>query len=247
MKKLFVCLMALVMSLMGVAALADTLVMATNATFPPYEFYDGETIVGIDVEIAKAVAEKLGYALEVADMEFDAIISAVSSGKATFGMAGMTVTEERKQTVDFSDSYATGIQAVIVKAGSPIQSVDDLLAEGANYNVGVQITTTGDIFTTGDIEEAGKGKVHRFPSGTEAVMALLSGKIDCVVIDKEPAKAYVENNPGLVILDTAYAVEDYAACFAKDSDVLPKFNEALNALIEDGTVADIIARYIKAE
>lgn len=247
MKKLIGWTMALVMVLTAVPVLADTLVMATNATFPPYEYYDGETVVGLDVDIAKAVAEKMGYELEVADMEFDAIIPAVSSGKAAFGLAGMTVTEERKQMVDFSDSYATGIQAVIVKVDSPITSVDDLLAEGAKHTVGVQLTTTGDIYTTTDIEEAGKGTVQRFASGTEAVMALMSGKIDCVVIDKEPAKAYVANHPELKLLDTDYAAEDYAACFAKGSDLLPKFNEALKALVEDGTIAEIIAKYIKAE
>ena len=248
MKKLLALVLTLALSLTAAAAYADTLTMATNASFPPYEYYDGENIVGIDAEIAAAVAEKMGYELEIQDMEFDSIIAAVQSGKADFAMAGMTVTEDRLQMVNFSDSYATGIQAVIVKADSPITTVDDLFAEGANHTVGVQLSTTGDIYTSGDIEEAGLGTVQRFPNGNEAVMALLNGKIDCVVIDIEPAKAYVAANEGLKVLDTEYAVEDYAACFAKENeDTLAKFNAALKELTEDGTIQSIIDKYIKAD
>ena len=248
MKKLLALVLTLALSLTAAAAYADTLTMATNASFPPYEYYDGENIVGIDAEIAAAVAEKVGYELEIQDMEFDSIIAAVQSGKADFAMAGMTVTEDRLQMVNFSDSYATGIQAVIVKTDSPVTTVDDLFAEGANHTVGVQLSTTGDIYTSGDIEEAGLGTVQRFPNGNEAVMALLNGKIDCVVIDIEPAKAYVAANEGLKVLDTEYAVEDYAACFAKENeDTLAKFNAALKELTEDGTIQSIIDKYIKAE
>lgn len=248
MKKLLALVLTLALSLTAAAAYADTLTMATNASFPPYEYYDGENIVGIDAEIAAAVAEKMGYELEIQDMEFDSIIAAVQSGKADFAMAGMTVTEDRLQMVNFSDSYATGIQAVIVKTDSSVTTVDDLFAEGANHTVGVQLSTTGDIYTSGDIEEAGLGTVQRFPNGNEAVMALLNGKIDCVVIDIEPAKAYVAANEGLKVLDTEYAVEDYAACFAKENeDTLAKFNAALKELTEDGTIQSIIDKYIKAE
>ncbi|WP_102411963.1 transporter substrate-binding domain-containing protein [Beduinella massiliensis] len=250
MKKLIsfaLCIAMLTMAVSAFAADADTLTMATNASFPPYEFREGEDVVGIDADIAAAVCEKLGYKLKIDDMEFDSIIAAVQSGKADFAMAGMTVTEERAQMVDFSDSYATGIQAVVVKEGSPITTVDDLFVEGANYSVGVQLSTTGDIYVTGDIEEAGLGKVMRYPNGNEAVMALKNGKIDCVVIDNEPAKAYVAANEGLKVLDTQYAVEDYAACFAKDSELVAKFNEALKGLIEDGTVKAIVDKYISAE
>ncbi len=247
MKKLISLVLCIAMMSMAVSAFAateGTLIMATNASFPPYEYYDGETIVGIDAEIAAAVCEKMGYELKIADMEFDSIIAAVQSGKADFAMAGMTVTDERKQMVDFSNSYATGIQAVVVKEDSPITTVDDLFVEGANYSVGVQLTTTGDIYVTGDIEEAGLGKVQRYPNGNEAVMALMNGKIDCVVIDNEPAKAYVAANQGLKVLDTQYAVEDYAACFAKDSELVDKFNAALEALIADGSIQSIIDKYI---
>ena len=224
-----------------------TLVMATNASFPPYEYYEGTKIVGIDVEIATAIAEKLGYDLEVADMEFDSIISAVNSGKANFGMAGMTVTEDRLLSVDFSDSYATGVQVVIVREDSTITSVDDLFAEGAMHTIGVQLTTTGDLYCTWDLEETGKAVVNRYPNGNEAVMALKAGKVDCVVIDNEPAKSYVAVNEGLKILPTEYVTENYAACFAKGDPLLAEFNAALQELTADGTIAAIIEKYIPAE
>lgn len=226
---------------------AATLIMATNAEFPPYEFHEGDAIVGIDAEVAAAIAEKLGMGFEIEDMAFDSIIPAVTSGKASFGMAGMTVTEDRLQSVDFSDTYATGVQVVIVKGDSPITTVDDLFAEGANNTVGVQTGTTGDIYATGDIEDAGLGSVERFSKGADAVLALTQDKVDCVIIDNEPAKKYVEANEGLTILDTAYAEEDYAICFAKDSELTEQVNGALQELIADGTVQSIIDKYISAE
>ena len=202
-------------------------------------------IVGIDVEICAAIAAKLGMEFEVADMDFDAIIGAVQSGKADVGMAGMTVTEERAMMINFSSTYATGIQAVIVKEDSPITTVDDLYAEGANYKVGVQLSTTGDIYATDDFGDA---NVVRYPNGNDATMALIAGKVDCVIIDNEPAKAYVAANEGLKVLETSYAVEDYAACIAKDNtELLEKFDAALQELIADGTVDAIIGKYIKAE
>lgn len=229
------------------AAETETLIMATNAEFPPYEFYEGSDVVGIDAEIGAAIAEKLGMGFQIEDMAFDSIIPAVTSGKASFGMAGLTVTEDRLQSVDFSDSYATGVQVVIVKEDSDITSVDDLFAEGASHVVGVQTGTTGDIYTTGDIEEDGLGTVERFPKGADAVLALTQGKIDCVVIDNEPAKQFVAANEGLKILDTEYAVEDYAICLAKDSELTEKINAALAELIADGTIQEIIDKYISAE
>jgi polar amino acid transport system substrate-binding protein len=247
MKKILALALVLAMALPA-AALAATLTMATNASFPPYEFVDGDTIVGIDAEIAAAICAKLGYELEIADMEFDSIIPAVQSGKADFGMAGMTVTEERSQLINFSESYATGIQAVIVKEGSPITKADDLTAEGAGYTIGVQLSTTGDLYATWDIEDEGLGTISRFPNGNDAVMALVGGKVDCVIIDNEPAKAYVAANEGLVVLETQYAVEDYAACIAKNNEeLLEKFNAALAELIADGTVQAIVDKYIPAE
>lgn len=165
--------------------------MATNAAFPPYEFYENEKIVGIDAEVAAAIADKLGMKLVIEDMEFGSIIAAVASGKVDMGMAGMTVTDERKQSVDFSTTYATGIQSIIVKEDSPIKTVDDLYAEGVKYVVGVQQDTTGDIYSTDDF---GEERVQRFNKGADAVQALLTGKVDLVIIDNEPAKAFVEAN-----------------------------------------------------
>lgn len=222
-----------------------TLTMATNAYFPPYEYYDGENVVGIDVEIAQAIADKLDMQLKVVDIEFDSIVSGVATGKYDMGMAGMTVTEDRLESVDFTDSYATGRQVIIVADGSPIASPDDLFADGATYTVGVQLGTTGDIYTS---EDLGSDRVKQFNSGNEAVEALKSGKVDCVVIDNEPAKCYVEANEGLKILPTEYVTEDYSICIAKDNTELKdKINTALNELMQDGTVQEIIDKYISAE
>lgn len=216
----------------------ETLVMATNATFPPYEYYDGDEIVGIDADIAKAIADKLGMELRIDDMEFNSIITAVNSGQADIGMAGMTATEERKLSVDFSDSYAKGVQVVIVTQDSPIQTVDDL----AGKKIGVQLTTTGDIYAT---DEFGKDYVVQFNKGADAVLALKNGQVDAVIIDNQPAKAFVEQNEGLKILETEYANEDYCIAFKKGNDELrEKVNNALNELIADGTVQDIIDKYI---
>ena len=217
--------------------------MATNAYFQPYEFYQDGKIVGIDAEIAAAIAEKLGMTLEIVDMEFDSIITAVKEGSVDFGMAGMTITEDRLLEVDFSISYASGVQAIIVKEGSAITCVDDLYAEGASYKVGVQLGTTGDIYATGDF---GSENVTTYANGNEAVLALIGGSVDCVIIDNEPAKALVAANEGLNILETAYANEDYAICVNKDNaELLAKIDQAIKDLTADGTIDAIIAKYIK--
>ena len=232
----------------GDTAAKEKLVMATNAYFPPYEYYDGDKIVGIDAEVAQAIADKLGMELEIVDIEFDSIIAGVQTGKYDMGMAGMTVTEERKQSVDFSDSYATGIQSIIVPEDSKIKSIDDVLADGATYKVGVQLSTTGDIYITDDLGDAAADRVVEFQTGNDAVAALASGKVDCVIIDNEPAKSYVAATGGLKILDTEYVKEDYAICFSKDNaDLKDKVNGALKELIADGSVQKIIDKYIAAE
>ena len=226
-------------------AASGKLTMATEATFPPYEFYDGDAIVGIDVEVAQAIAAKLGMELEVTDIAFDSIIPGIQTGKYDMGMAGMTVTDERKEQVNFSDSYATGVQVVIVKDDSAIASVDDLFADGANTVVGTQAGTTGFIYATSDIEDAGLGTVKSFGKTTDAVEALKNGQVDCVILDNEPAKALVAANEGLHILDTEYAVEDYAIAIAKENtDLLDKINTALAELKDDGTLQSIVDKYI---
>ena len=225
-----------------VADADNVLVMATNAFFPPYEFYEGETIVGIDAEIAAKIAEKLGMTLKIEDMEFSSIITAVKEGSVDFGMAGMTITEDRLLEVDFSISYANGVQAIVVKEDSAITSVDDLYAEGASYKVGVQLGTTGDIYSTDDF---GADNVTQFATGNEAILALAGGDVDCVIIDNEPAKSYVAANEGLKILETSYADEDYAICVNKgNSELLAKIDAAILELTEDGTIDSIVSKYI---
>lgn len=216
------------------------LIMATNAYFPPYEFYEGGEVVGIDAEISAAIAEKLGLTLVIEDMEFNSIITAVQSGKADIGAAGMTVSEDRLVNVDFSDSYATGKQVIIVTEDSDIAAPEDL--EGKK--VGVQESTTGDIYISGDY---GDDAVERYNKGSEAVLALSQGKVDAVVIDSEPAKSFVAENAGLKILETEYVVEDYAICINKENPELTKaINAALAELKADGTLQSIIDKYIPA-
>ena len=225
----------------------DVLIMATNAAFPPYEYVENNEVVGIDAEIAQAIAEDLGMTLQIDDMDFDSIIPAITTGKADIGVAGMTVTEERLQNVSFSDSYATGVQVIIVPEDSDITSPDDLANDKM---IGVQQGTTGHIYCADAPENGGFGEEHvaAFPNGASAVEALKTGKVDCVVIDNEPAKAFVEQNEGLKILDTEFVVEDYAIAIAKDNEeLLEKVNASLAKLKEDGTLQQIIDKYITAE
>lgn len=219
------------------------LTMATNAYFQPYEYYENGVIVGIDAEIAAAIAAELGMELVIEDMEFDTIITAVKEGSVDFGMAGMTVTEDRLLEIDFTSSYASGVQSIIVKNDSPITTVDDLYAEGAAYKVGVQLGTTGDIYSTDDF---GAENVTQYNNGNNAVLALIGDSVDCVIIDNEPAKALVAANEGLKILDTSYADEDYAICVKKgNTELLDKINLAIDTLTENGTIDNIVAKYIK--
>lgn len=218
----------------------DKLVMATNAEFPPYEYYEGKEVVGIDADIAAAIAEEMGVELEIEDMAFDSIIPAVDSGKADMGLAGMTVTEDRLQNVDFSDTYAKATQVVIVKEDSDIASPDDLKGK----KIGVQLGTTGDIFAS-DIEDA---TVEQYNKGFEAVQAVTQGKIDAVIIDGEPAKEFVSEAEGLKILDEAFTEEEYAIAVAKgNDDLLKDINKALANLKDSGKLDEIVAKYIKAE
>ena len=222
------------------AAEGGSLVVGTNATFPPYEYYEGDEIVGIDVEIAQAIGEKLGMEVTVEDMEFDALIPALASNKVDIVAAGMTVTPEREKSVNFTDTYATAAQVIIVKQGSDIASSEDL--EGKI--LGVQLGTTGDGLAS-EIEGA---QVERFNKYFEAVQSVLQGKIDAVVIDSAPAKAFAEKDENLVILDEALSSEDYAMAINKDNtELLDKVNAAIAELDEEGTLDEIIDKYIPAE
>ncbi len=216
------------------------LIMATNAEFPPYEYHEGDEIVGIDAEIAEAIAEELGMTLEIEDMAFESIITAVSGGKADMGLAGMTVDPDRQKNVNFSDTYATAAQVIIVKEDSAIAGPDDLTGK----KIGVQLGTTGDIYAE-DIEDA---EVERYNKGMEAVQALQQDKIDAVVIDGEPAKVFVEENEGLKVLDEPLTEEEYAIAIAKDNDeLLEKVNTALATLKDSGKLDEIVAKYISAD
>lgn len=218
----------------------EKLVMGTNAAFPPYEYYEGDTIVGIDAEVGALIAEKLDMDFEIMDMDFNGIISAVQNGVVDIGMAGMTVREDRLEHVNFSTTYAKGVQVVIVKEGSDIATLDDLNGK----KIGVQEATTGDAYAS---EDYGEENVKRYTNGAAAVAALQSGIVDAVIIDNEPAKAFVEANEGLTILETAYADEDYAIAVAKENtELLEKINTALAELTADGSIDAIVNKYIPA-
>ena len=221
---------------------AGKLIMATNAAFPPYEMTtDDGGFEGIDVEIAGAIAEKLGLTLRIDDMDFDAALLSVQQGSADMVMAGVTVTDDRLTVMDFSDSYATGIQSIIVTEGSEIQSVDDL----AGHVIGTQRGTTGYLYC---VDEFGDENVIAYDNGLTAVQALNNGQVDCVVIDNAPAQEFVASNPGLVILDTAYAEENYAIGVNKgNTQLLDAINGALAELQADGTIQSILDKYITAE
>lgn len=227
---------------------AGKLHMATNAAFPPYEMIsDNGGFEGIDVEIATLIAQKLGLELVVDDMEFGSVITSVQGGKSDIAMAGLTVTEERKQNVDFTESYATGVQVIIVPEDSEIATVDDLANDKM---IGVQDGTTGYIYCSSPVEDGGYGEDHvtSYPNGAMAIEALKGGKVDAVVIDNEPAKAFVAANEGLKILDTEYIIENYAIGISKDNNGLrDAVNNTLKELIADGSVQLIVDKYITAE
>ena len=221
---------------------AGKLTMSTNAAFPPYEMTtDSGDFEGIDIDVAAAIAEKLGLELQVDDMDFDAALLAAQNGKSDIVMAGVTVTDERQKVMDFSDTYAEGIQSIIVPEDSDIASADDLTGKA----IGTQRGTTGYIYCTDDF---GEDNVIAYDDGLTAVQALNNGQVDAVVIDNAPAKSFVEANPGLKILDTAYAQEDYAIGVAKgNTALLDAINGALEELRADGTLQAIVDKYITAE
>ncbi len=217
------------------------LIWATNAAFEPYEYMEGDTVVGIDAEIADAIASRLGLEAQVENMEFDAIIPAVTSGKADIGIAGMTVSEERLLNVNFSDPYVEAGQAIIVKEDSDIQSVEDLNGKV----IGVQRGTTGDEYVSDEANGVGAASIERYSNGPDAVQSLLTDKIDAVVIDNEPAKKLVENSEGLVKLDENLTSEQYAIAVAKDNtELLDAINEALNEMQENGELQAILDKYL---
>ena len=218
------------------------LIMSTNAAFPPYEMTtDSGEFEGIDIETAQAIADKLGLELQIDDMDFDAALLAVQQGKSDMVMAGVTVTDERQNVMDFTDSYATGIQSIIVKEDSDIASVDDL----AGKKIGTQRGTTGYLYCSDDF---GDENVVAYDDGLTAVQMLNNGQVDCVVIDNAPAKEFIAANPGLKLLDTAYVEESYAIGIGKgNTELKDAINTALEELKADGTLQAIVDKYITAE
>lgn len=219
------------------------IIMSTNAYFKPYEYYDGEQIVGIDVDIASAIAEELGMELVINDMKFESVIEVVSEGYADFCMAGITATEFRLEQANCTINYYTNIQSIIVTEDSPIEYVDYLYADGACYRAGVKLGTTGDIYITADF---GAENVVQFADEREAIAALLSSTIDYVVIDERLAKKLAEENNGIKILETSYCEESYVIYISKENtELLDSFNAIIEKLIADGTIESIVSKYIK--
>lgn len=224
------------------------LILSTNSDFPPYDILaDDGSFIGIDYEVAGKLAEKLGLELVIDDMDFDAALLAVQNGQSDMVMAGVTVNEERLAVMDFTDTYATGIQVVIVKEGSDV-TMDNL----GDYMIGTQLGTTGYIFASDTVENGGYGEDHvvGFSGGAVAVQALINGQVDAVIIDNLPAQEYVKANPnaGLTILDGEWVVEDYAIGVAKGNTALKDaLNKAMAELIADGTFQGIVDKYIKAD
>ena len=240
--KILALTLAAVMLVMCFAACGEkkddnVIVMATSADFPPYEYYENDEIVGIDIDIMNAVCEKIGMTLQPQDMSFDSVIGAAQTGKADIAMSGITITEDRKNMVNFTIPYTTEAQSIIVVSGGEIAEKADLDGK----KIGVQINTTGDMQVT---EEFGDNAVERFQNGALAVESLKNSKIDCVVIDGEVAKALVAANEGLEIIADAYSLEEYAIALAKDNtELLEKINGALEELLADGTIDAIKAKY----
>ncbi|MDL2234766.1 transporter substrate-binding domain-containing protein [Christensenellaceae bacterium OttesenSCG-928-L17] len=218
---------------------AGELVMLTNAAFPPFEYLgpDGE-VVGVDVDIAQAVADKLGVSLKVVDMDFDGIILAVQSGQGDIGAAGITNNEERRESVDFSIDYVATSQLIIVQEGSGYKTADDL----AGKQIGVQMGTTGDIYA----EDIADAQINRFKTGPDAGLALASGKIDAVVIDAMPAAQIASANAGLVILEEPLTDENYAIAIKKgNADLKAVIDEVLQGMLDDGTLQNIIDHHVE--
>ena len=241
-KKILCCVVALMLVglLAGCAGGGDgeTLIMATSADFPPFQYYEGDQIVGLDVDIAKEIVYRLGKNLEIEDMAFDSIIGHLQAERADFAMAAMTHTEARAEMVDFSITYYTGQQVIIVAYDNDfIHGPEDL--EGVN--IGVQMGTTGDSLASWDFPEE---YIFRYTRGMEAIQALIQGSVDAVIIDDRPAREFVANVPGLRILDTEFADENYAIAFPKGSPLVERFNEIIVEMKEDGTFQEIVDRYV---
>lgn len=223
-----------------------TLRVVTNANFPPYEYIGDGQYIGIDIELAKQIADELNMKTEIQNIDFSSIISTVANGQADVGISALTVTEDRNKIINFSNSYATSKQVIIVKEDSPIKSLDDLYT-GVNYRVGAQLATTGAIYFGEDIaNKKTKASLQEYHNGADAVAALIAGKIDCVIIDDKPANSFIASNDGLKILSTEYIEEKYAIAVSKENiELLKKINIVLKKLKANGDIDKIIKKHIK--
>lgn len=209
------------------------LVVATSPDFPPFESLEGGEVVGIEVDILNKIAEKMDMELDIQQMDFDSVIPGVQAGKFDVGMSGITVTDKRKENVDFSSVYFMAAQAIVVADGSSITGKADL--EGKK--VSVQTGTTAEEYCMGNGYE-----VLAFTANNDAAAALTAGKVDAWVVDNEVALAMAPEL-GLTVLDEAMTSEPYAFALQKGSDLLAPFNEALDALLSDGTIEQIFQQY----
>ena len=217
----------------------NKIIMVTNAEFPPYEYKDNGDFKGIDIELANLIAEKMGKELEILDVAFDSVIPAIVSNKADIALAGLTVTEDRKENVNFSDTYFETSQNILVRYGDGISKVSDL--EGKK--IGVQ---TGNIADINYTEEFGEENIERFNKHIDAVEALKSKKIDAVVLDNEPAEFFASENDEIVLLNNVCRGEEYAIAINKDNkDLLDEINNILAKIKKSGELDEIIKKYIK--
>ena len=245
MKKLIALVIACMLMLSGVSVLAEELVMATNCAFPPYEYYDDETgePTGIDVEIVKMIAEELGYEFKMEDMEFGSIITGVQQGKYDVGAGAITITEERKQSVNFTTPYETAIQQIVVLADSELNSMDAIRAADGLV-IGVQQDTTGHYYAQDELCADNGNTVNPYPAAATAIQALKSGAVDCVVVDNGPAQEFVADDESLLMFLSDCPPEEYGFCFAKENtELFEAFNAKLEEKLADGTIDALLTKF----
>lgn len=245
MRKLPVTLLitALFLSIFSGCQKGDELVMGTNATFPPFEYVggaDGNEVVGFDVDIAKAIAEKAGKKLRIEDMEFDTLLTALNAEKVDFTIAGMTITDKRKESIDFSAPYYEATQAIVVrKEDSSISGESDLTGK----RISAQLGTTGNSIAK---DYTDSDKIVAFNSCFEAIMELKNGKVDCMIIDEQPAQSFVKKNPDLELVSMDSDPEFYGIAVKKgNSELLEIINQTLEEMKADGSYDELISEHMK--
>lgn len=239
MKKILMLLIICLIVLCGCKKNKNEIVMVTEAGFAPYEYYDNNKIVGVDVEIAKEIASALGKKLVIKDVYFDAIINEIKSEKADFALAGMSVNEERKKQVDFSNTYISSKQIVIVRNDSDIKNISQI----NNKKIAVQLGTIADSYVTNNNITKDIVRQKKYLSMAEDLKA---GKVDLIIMDELPGKKIVENNENLIILDGFVFEDNYAIAVKKgNTQLLNKINEVIDNLKNSGKIDEYILEYSK--